>query len=480
MAPFQESNLGFKLIIALMAIALGIFLARTMTEETPYWTIILAVGILCAAITFISPSTGLYLIIIAMMFSPEIPFMPVLGSRRAVLRFDDLIIVFVSLSWLVAKVLRHEAKHLHRTPLDFPIAAFIFSCSLSTARGVLINQVYPLKGFFYVLKLVEYILIYYMVVNNTHTKKQIYNYLRIFFVVALAVSIYGYAQIGAAGRVTAPFETEAEPNTYGGYFIFVFALIFGFVIAPVRGFNRTYHLFLLLFIIPPYLYTLSRGSYLAFFPVLIALIWFSPPGRKKVPIVFLLVTLLSIPFLPREILRRVESTFRGRTSYEVPWFGPEQQRVSLDKSSVARLQTWDMVMKYWLEYPVLGLGITGAGFIDSQWMRTVGELGLIGIVTVIWLFRSIIANGLRLFRDHYNRENDVGFTLALGYLAGLIGLMTHAVTANTFYIVRIMGPFWFITATIVMLQKFEQEEKEEAQARAAAAPAAAPVGYVHG
>ena len=155
-----EFNLSFKIGIAIAVILLAIFMARSMVEDTPYWTVLLAVGITCAAITLISPSTGLYLIIIAMMFSPEIPFHGIAGvsSRRAVVRFDDLIIVFVTISWLISKIIKQEVKHLYRTPLDYPIVFFIFACSLSTARGILINQVYPMKGFFYVLKLLEYIL----------------------------------------------------------------------------------------------------------------------------------------------------------------------------------------------------------------------------------------------------------------------------------------------------------------------------------
>ncbi|HNW91806.1 MAG TPA: O-antigen ligase family protein, partial [bacterium] len=210
-------------------------------------------------------------------------------------------------------------------------------------------------------------------------------------------------------------------------------------------------------VVPPLLFTLSRGSYLAFFPAVIAMAWFAPWGRKIIPILILLVAVLSIPFMPDTVRRRVEYTFKGRTTYTLPSFGVQDSQVSLDKSSVARLQTWETVMGYWMQYPILGLGITGAGFIDSQWMRTVGELGLIGILAVIWLFRTVIANALRLYRAHYNRDDDLGFTIALGYLGGLVGLMIHAVTANTFYIVRIMGPFWFFTGLIVILQKFEAE-----------------------
>jgi len=40
--------------------------------------------------------------------------------------------------------------------------------------------------------------------------------------------------------------------------------------------------------------------------------------------------------------------------------------------------------------------------------------------------------------------------LALGHLGALVGLLIHSLGANTFIIVRIMEPFWFLTALVVM------------------------------
>jgi len=48
--------------------------------------------------------------------------------------------------------------------------------------------------------------------------------------------------------------------------------------------------------------------------------------------------------------------------------------------------------------------------------------------------------------------------LSLGFMAGFIGLAIHALTANTFIILRIMEPFWFITAIIMMLPTLKEEE----------------------
>jgi hypothetical protein len=43
-------------------------------------------------------------------------------------------------------------------------------------------------------------------------------------------------------------------------------------------------------------------------------------------------------------------------------------------------------------------------------------------------------------------------------MAGFIGLLFHATAANTFIIVRIMEPFWFVTGMVMMLLELEKPQ----------------------
>ncbi|KPJ66982.1 hypothetical protein AMJ44_07615, partial [candidate division WOR-1 bacterium DG_54_3] len=51
--------------------------------------------------------------------------------------------------------------------------------------------------------------------------------------------------------------------------------------------------------------------------------------------------------------------------------------------------------------------------------------------------------------------------LTLGFIAGFIGLAFHALTANTFIILRIMEPFWFVAGIIMMLPRLQDSTEEE-------------------
>ncbi len=51
--------------------------------------------------------------------------------------------------------------------------------------------------------------------------------------------------------------------------------------------------------------------------------------------------------------------------------------------------------------------------------------------------------------------------ISKGFLAGFFAMLVHAIGANTFIIVRIMEPFWFLTAIVVMIPLVA--DKEESQ-----------------
>jgi nitrate/nitrite transporter NarK len=85
---------------------------------------------------------------------------------------------------------------------------------------------------------------------------------------------------------------------------------------------------------------------------------------------------------------------------------------------------------------------------DAQYARTLVETGLLGLITLGWLARALIASGMRAYRTLHEPE-DRG--LAVGFVAGTVGLLVHAVGANTFIIIRVMEPFWFFAAVIVVL-----------------------------
>jgi hypothetical protein len=306
------------------------------------------------------------------------------------------------------------------------------------------------KGFFYILKYTEYFLIYFMVVNLLQNKNQIKLYITLMLITCGIVCIYAVTQIGEVARISAPFEGRAgEPNTLGGYLTIITAIAIGLLIYT----SSTKIKFLLLGLIGLasvcVAYTLSRCTYMAF-PIMYLVILVFSERKKGLVIGFLMAILFFIVFRPAVVIERVKSTVLSPTR-EAEIERPEKfLGVPLDPSAGARLASWRQRTKeIWTEHPLLGIigaGTTGKGFVDGQYATTFIEFGLIGFIAFAYLLWSMYRECLYVYRN-----TPAGFYrgVALGGLGALIGIYAHAVTANSFIIIRIQEPLWFLTAMII-------------------------------
>lgn len=329
---------------------------------------------------------------------------------------------------------------------------YFMICLIATLFGFMMGRVSGLTGFFFVLKYFEYFIVYFMVVNYLKEKKQIECFITAMFIVCFIVCLVSIAQIPAGGRVTAPFEGEVgEPNTLGGYLILMLSIILGLLLTYGSKKQKSIFAALIFFIVISLAATLSRSSWIALPPMFIALIYFSK--RKMVIIIPLIVIIAIAPFvLPHAVKERALHTFtqpRERGQMEI---GGRR----IDTSTSARLTSWKNVLtRDFITHPILGYGVTGYTFLDAQYPRVLAETGLAGLLAFLFLLVAIYRNALHTYR---NTSDPLFSGLSLGYLAGFVAMLVHSIGANTFIIVRIMEPFWFLTAIIIMIPTIEAEE----------------------
>ncbi len=440
------------IFLFLLIVALALFIGSNVVKLPPRIMIGLACGVIIGIITLVRTDIALGIIIFSMLLSPELTVAGVPG-RAVVIRIEDFLLIGVIFTWLAKTAINKELGLLVRTPLNLPIIAYISVCLLFTLKGVIIGDVgYPRKSLFYLLKYSEYFLLYFLVANNIRSKREVKNFLFVFLIVCFIICFYGYFQMAQGiTRITAPFEgPKGEPNTLGGYLLFMFPIASGLALYNPSRMGRLWSGALACFMIPPFLFTLSRGSFLAFPFMFLTLILLTREKRLILTIILVSFLILSPIILPHSVKGRITGTFKGR-EYEI---GPIH--TPLATSAGARVESWKYVFRAWKERPLLGYGITGFAFIDSQFVRTIAELGLIGLLVFIWLLVAIFRSGLRVYRKIEDRFSQ---GLTLGFLAGFIGLVILAMTANAFIIVRIMEPFWFIAAIVIMLPKIMAEEE---------------------
>jgi hypothetical protein len=458
--PRLSSKTTFKagappatLILILIGALLVGYLLTMLSAIHGFLLIILLLVFVCA---FIWPEAGLYVVIFSMLLSPEIIAGDIGGKatlgRGLTLRLEDFLLVFIGLSWFARSAVDKSIGLFRKTPLNQPIAAYILVCFVATLWGKISGDVEGLAGFFFVLKYFEYIIVFFMVVNYVNTPAQAKRLLFCLLLTCLIVSIYGLIQIPGGGRVSAPFEgTVGEPNTFGGYLVFM-GVLAAALMDNLKDMRVRLGLALLLVVLLISLvYTQSRASYLAVIP---AYLVFSLLSRRRFYLIAGLIIALALsPFaMPPVAKKRMMETFTQPPREGQILVG----KWRLDTSASARISDYKKALSDWQKRPILGYGITGSGFMDAQYPRILVETGILGILAFAWLVYSLFQVGFNTLRE---QQDDLFRGLSVGLVAGLVGLLVHAFGANTFIIVRIMEPFWFLAGIVIALSTMDEESK---------------------
>jgi len=416
---------------------------------------VLAAALAVFLIVFARIEFGLYLVIFSMLLSPQLGSGGMVAEgRRIVIRSEDILLLVVAFSWLAKTAVNKELGLTLKTPLNRPILAYVAATAIATLIGYMTGTVAGFGGAFYVLKYVEYFIVYYMVVNNLIDRRQAWRLVTAAFLTAVIVSLIGMTQIPSGQRVSAPFEgKEGEPNTFGGYLLLLIAVAGGIALETARLRTRAIYLGLAGLMSIPFMFTLSRTSYVGAIPAVAAIGVLT--SRRRLMVAALIVGLVASPvvltILPESVTKRVHYTFepeRGQPTIRVG-------AVGLDPSTSARLISVKQAFEGFSHRPIFGYGVTGFAFMDQQFARTLVETGIVGLVTFLALIWAVLKAGVIAMRNLTIPE-DRG--LALGFVAGTIGLLGHALGANTFIIVRIMEPFWFFAAIVVALPGLAQAE----------------------
>ncbi|MGH9462876.1 MAG: O-antigen ligase family protein [Vicinamibacteria bacterium] len=445
--------------LGLAALLASILAALVVAKLPVSKSVLLATALVILLIGLLHIKLTIYMIIFSMLLSPELGVGVVAGDRPVTIRFEDILLILVGVAWVVRAVYRKNAGLFRDSPLNRPILAYSATAVLATLANGWSHDINWLRALLFLAKYLEYFVLYFLVLNNLRGRNDIRNYLIAAFVTCAVVSVMCISQIPGGGRVTAPFEGEdSEPNTLGGYLVFMLALASGFYFTASTRRERVLWLSFAALATLPLLYTLSRSSWLAGSIVAVMLLW-RIPRKGQLLAAGAMAVALSPLFLPEQVVHRLEYTFG-----QPPEPGQIQVgRTRLDTSLSARIRSWQYGLSGWTQKPLIGHGVAGYGFMDAQYVRVLTETGLLGFAAFVWLAISI----WRMARHRLHHAKDrFASALSLGYLAGFSALLVHGIGANTFIIVRIMEPFWLVTALVVALQQNEStttiQEREAA------------------
>lgn len=443
-----------QLTLGLIFVFISILIVKYALNYSPYKLLMIFLGFLILFITFNYPLKSFVFLIFSMLLSPEIGVGAVSG-KAVVVRYDDVLLILIFLVWLIRTALIKREPFLIKTPIQLPLLLYTSVYVISTLLGIIGGRLNWEKAFFYVLKYIEYYMMYFMIVNMLKEEKDYYRYIKYMFYVLLIVIAYSYYYYANATgdlvRTTAPFEAplgnpkESEPASLGGYYLLAMGVMLA-LLSEIKGGKFLIVLLSFIFLYPSFLLTFSRASYMGFITLFLVFVIFV----KKRKFFFLMgaffVFLITffLPGLGEKVRARIEYTYKGLEAKNivVTPFG----KITLEDSAYQRYQSIERVVLNVLpNHPFLGAGVTGVGLGDNQYSLILGETGIIGFVLFVWLIYSVLNMSFKVYNKSYNLYEK---SLAFGVFCSIFAFLVQGLGVNTFIIVRIMEPFWFCVALV--------------------------------
>ncbi|MEW6558490.1 MAG: O-antigen ligase family protein, partial [Elusimicrobiota bacterium] len=378
--------------------------------------------------------------------------------RAVIVRIDDILIIAVFLMWLVRNAVHKEVQLFVNTPLNRPMLFYTVICIISSALGIIRGDIDPRITFFYVMKYIEYLLLFFLVVNVVESESQLKTMLIIFFTTACIVVLYSYYLIGQGVRPYAPFDIErgvTETATLGGYFLLVLGLTLGMLAYEKQKKLLLFFTSLFFLILPPLIQTQSRASYFGFAGLVITFLILA----KKRKVTFLFSIIGGLLFLNalfpsyRDILfKRMKYTVEG--NFQVTTY-VGKFNLRLEESAAARVNFWNRIFEEFLpKHPLLGKGVSRLP-VEGQIPLVIGETGVLGLVAFFWMLIVIWKETKKLY---ITGRNEFEYSISLGFLIAFVAIFCHSLTVNTFIIIRIMEPFWLLTGIIMVARKIQMSQ----------------------
>ena len=411
-----------------------------------------------------------------------VPFSKVLvggfGELMTAFNLTNLLMVMI----LLGHVLRTMAQRkplIEANALNLPVVLFCALGAVSLVRGVLagygeeyaLTFLIPLKRW---LTPIALYLVTYNVVQDRRTVRQVLVIIMIVVAVAALMAIKDYIDVGPNSSLdhSRIGGIAEQPNMLGAFFVYYMFLFAAFW---MMNWTRVRYWLLLL----PFglcfrgiQVTFSRGAYLAFAMGGVALAFFRNKFLWVAVSCLLAFAVLNPWVLPKGIAQRLQSTVQDEQVSDV--YGDPGILNSLDASSAHRLEIWGGAVRMIAEHPLTGVGYGVFPYLihsyapniqqmdaHNSYLIIAAEMGVPALLVFLWI---LIVIGWKT-RWLYRHAQDPFFkAMALGWLAGLAGLLVANMFGSRLHSEEISAYFWILCALIMRAVAIERREGLEAVA----------------
>ena len=393
--------------------------------------------------------------------------------------------VFMLALWLL-KMNAQGRFRLIRTPLDLPILAFGVIAVVSTATSV-----YFYESKVELFKILNYILLYFIVVNNIKDLKRIKRIITILIVIGCGLAlyglynylngiemIYGLEKKAYVGNLTA---TYVNSNSMCAYLELTIPLAIGLFLSGMlagqsirRKRRRSITTFILLPVIlvmtAALVFTYSRDGWIAFFASIlflsIILVWVrrkTPKILTRIAMIVLVVLIVLATTGSVSLYQAMKGKDEGKVSPINPFRGaPIESRIDVYRGALQMIA----------DRPLLGVGpgnfpivypryrdkkeIIFMNETHNDYLQFTSEMGIFSLGAFLVLLFLYFKNGIRYL---LSSKNMYLLGLTLGCMVSVAGVAIHASMDFPFQIPANVLTFWVILGLTVSISRVVQSTR---------------------
>jgi len=374
---------------------------------------------------------------------------------------------FLAISFLAKRVLKKEPIFV-KTAINVPLLFFFTLTCLSVLNSI--NYGDSLRGG--IFKLIRYILVFFIMVNEINDTRHIKRIIVAVSAGMLLASfdgiwqvfigrdfIRGYAPVVNIGlvRATAAFK---DSNTFGIYLSGLAPLIFGLAIYCRKGREKILFILISLIVLIGIILTYSRPTLLAIY---LALLFLGMAKKNRVLVTFLILFLLASPFI---LPKSVKDWAKG-VDYNPFRFMCNDDRIAVYRNSLHMIKEHPFIglgantyMKNYKKYrePVEYRNIVTKDYMyaHNNFLHMASEIGLLGLGIFIWLLYKLFRECRRIYKK---LDDDYLKIASISLLACLLAFLVNGLTESSLYYARVALIFWYICGLSLALKKFTYANK---------------------
>ena len=382
------------------------------------------------------------------------------------IRISQIIAIITLVIWIARGFILNKFK-LRPYPIGIPIGLFVMISVLS-----MINTPNVERSLLVLTFTLFTIGVSIALPNMVRQQRQVLVIIQVLLISASLVSLFGMFQfvgdiIGLPTSLTGLREqytkdilgfprvqaTALEPLYFANYLLIPFSIALTLLLSKARDFKPLYLLGVVALSAVNIILTVSRGGYIAWAAVLLALgvYYFKALLRPR-----MIIALVSIAVVVLVITAR----FLNITE-QIKTFKLHVTNVFDGASYVERVETFSLAYDMWLEHPWIGYGPGSFGpyaalhplqappegykIVNNEYIELLAETGVLGLAAFGIVIMSLLIRSWKALRYGTHQELKA---ILVGLVMAFIGILVQYNTFSVLYIMHI----WFVIGMLMAVQ----------------------------